>query len=88
MENLEVKTKYLMSDTERVQDFQRKIYRKAKQDSKFRFYILYDKLTLPHFIKEAYRLCKKNRGAPGVDGITFNKIDTSGVETFNETYFK
>ena len=31
LENLKVKTKYLMSDTERVQDFQRKIYRKAKQ---------------------------------------------------------
>jgi len=45
--DLQIKPKHLMTDAERVQEFQRKLYRKAKQDSKFCFYVLYDKVRLP-----------------------------------------
>ena len=71
-----------MSDRERVQDFQSKIYQKAKQNKNFRFYVLYDKVMLPHFLREAFRLCKINKGSAGVDGITFSGIEQSGVEEF------
>jgi RNA-directed DNA polymerase len=71
-----------MTDAERVQDFQRKLYRKAKQDKKFRFYVLYDKVRLPHFLREAYKRCKKNDGCPGVDGVSFADIEKYGVEKF------
>ena len=71
-----------MSDVERVQDLQRKLYRKAKQDKDFRFYVLYDKVRLPHFLREAYKRCKANNGCPGVDGIRFQDIDLYGVEKF------
>ena len=73
-----------MSDFERVQDYQRKVYRKAKQDSEFRFYVLYDKVRLGHFLREAYKRVKKNRGAPGVDGVTFEMIEENGSERFVE----
>lgn len=71
-----------MSDTERVQDFQRKIYRKAKQEKDFRFYVLYDKIRLRHFLKESYRRIKANAGAPGVDNITFEQIEKKGLVSF------
>ena len=71
-----------MSDAERVQDFQRKLYRKAKQEKELRFYSLYDKICLPHFIREAYKRVRKPHKAPGVDGVTFADIEQGGVEEF------
>ena len=82
MENLQIKPKHLMTDAERVQDFQCKLYLKAKQDRKFRFYALYDKVRLPHFLREAYRRCKAKRGCEGVDGITFSDVEAYGVDKF------
>jgi len=80
--NLQIKPKHLMTDAERVQDFQRKLYRKAKQDGKFRFYVLYDKVRLPHILREAYKRCKANDGCAGVDGMDFSDVETYGVDKF------
>lgn len=82
MGNLQTKPKHLKKDGERVQDLQRKLYRKAKQDTDFRFYVLYDKIRLPHFLRETYKRSKANRGKPGVDGISFQDIENYGVEKF------
>lgn len=71
-----------MTDDERVRDFQRKLYRKAKQEPGFRFYVLYDKIGHHHFLREAYRRVKASRGAPGIDGVTFEQIEEEGVEAF------
>lgn len=82
MGNLQTKPKHQMSDGERVQDLQRKLYRKAKQDKDFRFYVLYDKVRLPHFLREAYRRCKAKNGCPGVDGVSFQDVEVYGVDKF------
>jgi RNA-directed DNA polymerase len=71
-----------VSDRERVRDLQRKLYTKAKQEVTFRFYSLYDKLTVPYVLREAYRRCRANGGKPGVDGKTFGMIEKEGVEGF------
>jgi len=71
-----------MTDDERVRDFQRKLYLKAKQDTRYRFYTLYDKMWLPHVLRESYRRVKANRGAPGVDGVTFKEIEKEGALEF------
>lgn len=71
-----------MTDAERVQDFQRKLYRKAKQDKEFCFYVLYDKVSLPHFLREAYRRCKAKGGCAGVDGIKFADVELHGIDKF------
>jgi RNA-directed DNA polymerase len=74
--------KALKSDMERIRDFQRKLYLKAKQDKEFRFYVLYDKVREIRFLREAYKRVKANNGSPGVDGITFVDIENRGVEEF------
>jgi len=71
-----------MTDNERVRDFQRKLYRKAKQEPDFRFYVLYDKIGHLHFLRESYRRVKVNRGAPGIDWMTFERIEEEGLEEF------
>jgi RNA-directed DNA polymerase len=77
-----MKRKSQMSDDERVRDFQRKLYRKAKQEESFKFYVLYDKIILPYVLREAYRRCKRNGGSPGVDGVDFTRIEREGVAEF------
>jgi RNA-directed DNA polymerase len=33
-------------------------------------------------LREAYQMAKSNRGAPGIDGVTFEAIEESGAESF------
>lgn len=81
--NLQGTPRPKQTDEERVRDFQRKLYRKAKEDKGFRFYVLYDKVRLPYVLREAYRLSRAKKGAPGVDGKSFEDIEReTGSEAF------
>lgn len=70
------------SDDERVRNLQRKLYRKAKQEENFRFYVLYDKICLPYVLRESYRRCRNNGGSCGIDGVNFEQIEKNGVANF------
>ena len=65
---------------EKIRTFQRKLYCKAKAEPAFRFYLLYDKIHRGDILHHAYNLARANRGAPGVDGVTFAMIEASGLE--------
>lgn len=65
-----------------LQDLRRKIYTKAKADTAWRFWGLYVHVCKRETLHEAYLLAKKNNGAPGIDGVTFEAIEQSGVEAF------
>src|SRR3954465_4725798 len=67
-----------------LQDLRRKIYTKAKADKAWRFWGLYVHICKLDTLREAYVLAKKNNGAPGIDGVTFEAIEASGVESFLE----
>ena len=70
---------------ERVRTLQTSLQAKAKAEPAFRFYTLWDKVCREDVLTEAYRRCRANRGAPGVDGETLAAIEAQGVEAWLET---
>jgi hypothetical protein len=46
---------------EKIRTLQRKLYRKAKADPVFRFYVLYDKICREDFLRHAYGLAARMR---------------------------
>jgi RNA-directed DNA polymerase len=67
-----------------LQDLRRRIYVKAKADTTWRFWGLYVHVCKMETLCEAYELTKKNDGAPGIDGVTFEVIEAQGVAAFLE----
>ena len=67
-----------------LQDLRRRIYIKAKAETSWRFWGLYVHVCKLETLREAYSLAKKNHGAPGIDGVSFEAIEESGVEVFLE----
>ena len=65
-----------------LQDLRRSLYVKAKAESSWRFWGIYVHVCKMETLYEAYRMAKENDGAPGIDGVTFEAIEESGVEGF------
>lgn len=76
----------MLKTPEKIRELQRKLYRKAKQGKEYRFYLLYDKTYRMDILSHAYRLVKANKGAPGIDGETFDSIEEreGGAEKYLE----
>jgi RNA-directed DNA polymerase len=65
-----------------LQDLRRSLYVKAKAEPTWRFWGLYVHICKMETLYEAYQMAKENGGAPGIDGVTFETIEESGVEGF------
>ena len=65
---------------DKVRELQIKLYRKAKSEPDFRFYQLYDKVYRADILLRAWTLAQANKGAPGVDGKSFEDIESEGVK--------
>ena len=74
----------MLTTPEHIQELQKKLYQKAKQEKEFRFYALYDKVYRKDIVEHAYHLVKANKGAPGIDGIAFEAVEAQGVERYVE----
>ena len=64
----------------KVQKLQETLHAKAKESPDFRFYALYDKVYRDDVLWVAYRRCRMNGGAAGVDGQTFEDIEAYGEQ--------
>lgn len=67
-----------------VQKLQAALHAKAKGDSNYRFYSLYDKVYRMDVLWAAWRRCRSNGGVAGVDGQTFKDIEAYGVSKWLE----
>src|SRR2546427_11784323 len=65
-----------------LQDLSKSLYDKAKAEPTKRFWGLYVNVCKMEALQEAYEMTKKNDGAPGIDGVTFEVIEESGAESF------
>ena len=69
---------------DRVRALQRVLYRSAKQDPERRFHALFDKVARSDVMWRAWNDVRANKGAPGVDGVSIDAVEESGVQEFLE----
>ena len=68
-----------------LQDLRWRIHRKAKSDKAHRFWGIFVHIAKIETLREAYRLSKKNDGAPGIDDQSFEDVEAGGLEIFLES---
>src|SRR4029450_1255217 len=69
-----------LATPEKIRKLERALYVKAKHEPRRPFPFLYDKVWREDILAPAYACCRANGGAPGVDGETFSRIESYGVE--------
>lgn len=65
-----------------LQDLRKRIYIKAKAEKSHRFWGLFVHICKLETLRAAHQMAKENDGAPGIDGVTFEAIEVTGIEAF------
>jgi RNA-directed DNA polymerase len=67
-----------------LQDLRRRLDAKAKAAPSWRFWGLEVPIGTPETLQEASQLAQANNGAPGMDSVTFEALEASGLDAFLE----
>ena len=67
-----------------LQDLRQRIYAAAKAEPEKRFWGLFVHVCKLETLRTAYEDARRNNGAPGIDGVTFDDVEKAGVEAFLE----
>ena len=75
---------------EKLSLLRQKLHQKAKQEPRFRFYVLYDRIYRRDTLEEAWRRVRANQGAPVVDCVSIDQIEAreTGVSGLLERFTK
>lgn len=71
-----------ITQLDKVQQLQRKLWTSAKQSRTRRFHALYDRIHRFDILHEAWKRVRANHGVCGIDGMTIELIESQGVESF------
>ena len=64
----------------KIETLQKSLHAKAKAEPQYRFYSLWDKVYRLDVLTAAYRKSRRNGGVSGTDGVTFDSIESYGLE--------
>ena len=74
----------MLKTPEKIREFQKKIFLKAKREPNFRFYQLYDKVWRRDILEHAWKLVSNKKGKPGVDRVSIEQIRKNETQFLDE----